>query len=279
MKTKTVAGIEYELPTATLLHATPLVNAELAGRTCYNSFDKSEHESVREFNGNHIDDVEHSDLMDSLCHVYHHTSVIEHINLTFNITTSRGVLHEQARHRVQSLSVQSTRYTMSPVINAFVASISNGKAIDTLFYKSVSKVNFLVTNDEDYNHIEYESVFKKLNLQLKRLGLVEFLNISLGKDQIEWFDETEDSTTLRLISNRFSMLNRLKQKKNVGDNFKHIVTDNWKVNMVVTFNLRSLKNYYTLRDSGASFWQIRELAKAMKEATPKKYLDLIVKEK
>jgi len=279
MKTKTVAGIEYELPTATLLHATPLINAELAGRTCYDSFDKSEHESVREFNGSQIDDVEHSDLLNSLCHVYHHTSVIEHINLTFNITTSRGVLQEQARHRVQSLSVQSTRYTMSPIINAFVASISNGKAIDTLFYKSISKVNFLVTNDEDYNHIEYESVFKKLNLQLKRLGLVEFLNISLGKDQIEWFNETEDRTTLRLISNRFSMLNSLKHKKNVGDNFKHIVTDNWKVNMVVTFNLRSLKNYFMLRDSGAAFWQIRELAQAMKEATPKKYLDLIVKEK
>ncbi len=27
-----LAGINYALPTATLLHATPLVNAELAGR-------------------------------------------------------------------------------------------------------------------------------------------------------------------------------------------------------------------------------------------------------
>ena len=69
-----------------------------------------------------------------------------------------------------------------------------------------------------------------------------------------------------------------KKKRNVGDAFKHIVTDNWKVDMVVTFNLRSLKNYFSLRDSGAAYFQIRWLAKAMKAATPKKYLKLIVKE-
>ena len=157
MKTKTVAGIEYELPTATLLHATPLVNAELAGRTCYNSFDKSEHESVREFNGSPVDDVEHSDLMDSLCHVYHHTSVIEHINLTFNIVTSRGVLQEQARHRVQSLSVQSTRYTMSPIINAFVAHLPLVVKHNYTYAKSEfsnfldKNIDYLVTTGE-YNY-------------------------------------------------------------------------------------------------------------------------------
>jgi len=63
----------------------------------------------------------------------------------------------------------------------------------------------------------------------------------------------------------------------VGDAFKHIVTDNWKVDMVVTFNLRSLKNYFDLRDSGGAWFQIRWLAQAMKEATPEKYLKLIVK--
>ena len=68
-----------------------------------------------------------------------------------------------------------------------------------------------------------------------------------------------------------------KKKRNVGDAFKHIITDNVKVDMVVTFNLRSLKNYFTLRDSGAAFFQIRYLAQAMMQATPQKYLDLIIK--
>ena len=70
-----------------------------------------------------------------------------------------------------------------------------------------------------------------------------------------------------------------KKKRNVGDAFKHIITDNVKVDMVVTFNLRSLKNYFTLRDSGAAYFQIRWLAQEMMRVTPSKYLDLIVKKK
>jgi thymidylate synthase (FAD) len=68
-----------------------------------------------------------------------------------------------------------------------------------------------------------------------------------------------------------------KKKRNVGDGFKHIVSDNWKVDMVVTFNIRSLKNYFDLRDSGAAWFQIQWLAEAMKEVTPIKYLKLIDK--
>jgi thymidylate synthase (FAD) len=44
-------------------------------------------------------------------------------------------------------------------------------------------------------------------------------------------------------------------------------------------NLRSLKNYLTLRDSGAAFFQIRWLAQEIKKVTPAKYLDLIVRNK
>jgi thymidylate synthase (FAD) len=41
--------------------------------------------------------------------------------------------------------------------------------------------------------------------------------------------------------------------------------------------MRSLKNYFDLRDSGAAWFQIRWLAKAMKAVTPVKYLQLIDK--
>ena len=39
-----------------------------------------------------------------------HTSVLEHVQLTFDITTDRGVLAEITRHRHASFSVESTRY-------------------------------------------------------------------------------------------------------------------------------------------------------------------------
>ena len=75
----------------------------------------------------------------------------------------------------------------------------------------------------------------------------------------------------------YSALQCGKKKRNVGDGFKHIVSDNWKVDMVVTFNIRSLKNYFDLRDSGAAWFQIQWLAEEMKKVTPQKYLKLIDK--
>jgi thymidylate synthase (FAD) len=39
-----------------------------------------------------------------------HTSVLEHVSITFDITTSRGVTHELVRHRIASYSQESTRY-------------------------------------------------------------------------------------------------------------------------------------------------------------------------
>lgn len=42
-----------------------------------------------------------------------HTSTIEHMSLTFEISgVSRALLQELARHRIASLSVKSTRYTL-----------------------------------------------------------------------------------------------------------------------------------------------------------------------
>ena len=277
MKTKIVTGIEYKLPKATLLHATPLVNAELAGRTAYNSFNKSEHKEIQEFNGTPISDIEHSNILDSLCHVYHHMSVAEHINLTYRITTSRGVLQEQARHRIQSLTVQSTRYTMSPIINAFIAHLPLiaeqclNDAREAFVDFLESNINYLITNS-NYNVIEHTAIWDKLIYQYYTLDKEEFMKTFTSKDM-----RTNGSLVYSTPENRFRALQASKQKRNVGDAAKHIVTDNWKVDMVVTFNLRSLKNYFDLRDNGAAYWQIQEVARAMKEVTPQKYLDLIIK--
>lgn len=39
-----------------------------------------------------------------------HESVLEHVSLTFNVISSRGVMDEFTRHRLASFSVESTRY-------------------------------------------------------------------------------------------------------------------------------------------------------------------------
>ncbi len=278
--TETVDGITYKKPEVVLLQQTGIGVSEIAARTCYDSFENSENECVKEVKNvlpteealKEINSVEHSKLLDDLAWTYFHHSILEHTNLSYLVRgTSRGVLQEHARHRLQAISVRSTRYTMSSVVNAFVASFEDPNPKE-FFVSVLKKLDILVTVDEEYNKIEYESMFDKMLFQKERLD--NFYELCISKSSFEYLNEYKgDSLAL------FEALEGGKKKRNVGDPFKHIVTDNWKVDMVVTFNLRSLKNYFGLRDSGAAYFQIRWLAQAMKDATPKKYLDLIVKSK
>jgi len=284
---ETIAGVSYSKPTVTLLQQTGIGVPELAARTCYDSFDLSENDAVRTFHNKAVEQnidlvnsIEHSDLLDQLAWTHFHHSILEHTNLSYLIEgTSRGVLQEHARHRIQAISVRSTRYTMSSVINAFVASLSENSLSDCKewFIAKVSGMNLLVTTDPVYNALEFSSMFDKLMFQCNQLssksvGCYEFFDIAVAKSSLPYLEEYKPSNEL------FNLLEAGKKKRNVGDNFKHIVTDNWKVDMVVTFNLRSLKNYLQLRDSGAAFFGIQWLSSEIIKATPRKYLELIIKQ-
>ncbi len=185
---------------------------------------------------------------------------------TGNAVWCGNCLQEHARHRIQAISVRSTRYTMSSIINAFVA--SGGKR--EFFIGKILDFNMFVTQNKRYNRIEISAMFDKLAYQQEVVE--DFRDISVAKSSFGFLEEFKgDSQAL------FDALEAGKKKRNVGDAFKHIIGDNVKVDMVVTFNLRSLKNYFTLRDSGAAYFQIRWLAQEMMRVTPSKYLDLIVK--
>ncbi|MBD3799028.1 MAG: FAD-dependent thymidylate synthase, partial [Epsilonproteobacteria bacterium] len=86
----------------TLHHYTPLVICSDAIRTCWQSFDKSD-------NGGEVDRA----LIDRVGNKFKHASTLEHIVYNFYIKgISRALLQELARHRMASLSVKSTRYTL-----------------------------------------------------------------------------------------------------------------------------------------------------------------------
>ncbi len=266
--------IEYEKPTVTLLQESGLGVAEIAARTCYDSFENSENECVKHamtnMDTNAINSIENSDLLSNLAWVHHHHSIIEHATLSFLIQgTSRGVLQEHARHRLQAISVRSTRYTMSNVINAFVASFE-AKDSFTFFLEKLLGFNLFVISDQAYLTIEIRAIYDKLLFQYHKDNT--FINNAVAKSSLPFLEEHRGNAEAL-----FEALQCGKKKRNVGDGFKHIVSDNWKVDMVVTFNIRSLKNYFDLRDSGAAWFQIQWLAQAMKEVTPKKYLKLIDK--
>jgi thymidylate synthase (FAD) len=86
----------------TLLHHTPLTICSNAIRTCWQSFDKSD-------NGGEKD----RELIDRVGNKFKHSSTLEHLTYNFYIKgISRALLQELARHRMASLSVKSTRYTL-----------------------------------------------------------------------------------------------------------------------------------------------------------------------
>ena len=272
-------GIKYSKPEVVLMQETGIGVAETAARTCYDSFLNSENEAINHIENHMPDDstckkinsIEDSDLLDNLAWTYFHHSILEHANLSFLIRgTSRGVLQEHARHRIQAISVRSTRYTMSSVINAFTAS----QATDSkdFFIDKVLSFDMFVTADEAYNRIEIGAIYDKLKYQSTIVE--DFDAIAVAKSSLPLLQELKGNSEAL-----FEALQAGKKKRNVGDAFKHIISDNVKVDMVVTFNLRSLKNYLTLRDSGAAFFQIRWLAQEMMRKTPSKYLDLIIKRK
>jgi len=266
--------IEYERPKVTLLQQSGLGVAEIAARTCYDSFENSENACVKnamiELDTDAVNDIEDSDLLSNLAWVHHHHSIIEHATLSYLVQgTSRGVLQEHARHRLQAISVRSTRYTMSSVINAFVASLESEDGF-TFFLAALLELDLFVVSDKAYLSIEIRAIYDKLMFQYQKDD--DFINNAVAKSSIPFITEYKgDAQAL------YNALENGKKKRNVGDAFKHIVSDNWKVDMVVTFNIRSLKNYFDLRDSGAAWFQIQWLDEEMKSVTPEKYLKLIDK--
>lgn len=91
----------------TLNHYTPLLICADAIRTCWQSFDKSDEGGEKD-----------KELIDRVGNKFKHASTLEHLVYNFYIKgISRALLQELARHRMASLSVKSTRYTLKELKN------------------------------------------------------------------------------------------------------------------------------------------------------------------
>ncbi len=127
----------------TLMHNTPLDVCAHAIRTCWQSFDKSDEGGEKD-----------RALIDRVGNKYKHASTLEHLVYTFYIRgISRALLQELARHRVASLSVKSTRYTLKELKDA--------EAFDTKDFKGASKF-IVLTGNED---VDSASIVALNNLQ------------------------------------------------------------------------------------------------------------------
>ena len=271
MSNETVAGIVYERPKVATLQQSKLLVAEYAGRVAYDSFSNSEHQSIRDKDLENLD-AESSELLTSLVWVHLHHSVLEHLSVTYLIEgISRGVLQELVRHRLASPTVRSTRYTMQDILNIFIAAeLSNNYQF---LHEKLTALN-MFTVKGTMEELEIYQLSQKLKLHMDTIGRIEFYSLALSKEAFSKVpDLPPDAEEI------YKILSACKKKRNVGDAFKYLVTDNWKTDLVLTINLRSLKNLLDLRDSGAAFVQIQWLAQEIKKATPQKFLKLIVKDK
>jgi thymidylate synthase (FAD) len=119
--------------TVQLLHYTPLWVASTAIRKCWASEDKSDTKEIytvmSEFDedGEFVKEYQTSiktcgpkdkELIERVGNKNKHASTLEHLNYSFDIDgISRACLQELARHRMASLSVKSTRYTLKELRN------------------------------------------------------------------------------------------------------------------------------------------------------------------
>jgi thymidylate synthase ThyX len=69
------------------------------------------------------------------------------------------------------------------------------------------------------------------------------------------------------------------KKKKQNDRVKRCLPETWTTKCVLTFNIRALKHFVELRDSGSAYYGIRELALGIISQTPDKYMRFIRKPK
>ena len=191
---------------------------------------------------------------------------------TYNASWCGNCLQELARHRVGvSLSVQSTRYTVNDLIKLFFWSdyFSNPVLARDMFVSEAIKLNLFALADQEIIETKLKSIFAQMKILEKRDRVV------LMKDTLHKKAIAVTENVHKYINSEEFLTNLLQapNKRNAGDTVKAILVDEmFSVDLVLTVNLRSLKHFLKLRDSGAAWFPMQVLAKEIKETLPKDYL-------
>jgi len=173
----------------TLLHYTPLVVCADAIRTCWQSFDKSDKGGEKD-----------KELIYRVGNKFKHSSTLEHIVYSFYIQgVSRALLQELARHRIASLSVKSTRYTLKELKKEKPFSIDDKKRADKyllftdnelvneMSIKALENLRFLLSSGVSNDKAKYalpESYKTELTWTINARSLQNFLSLRSDKSAL-----------------------------------------------------------------------------------------------
>jgi len=173
----------------TLLHHTPLEVCSNAIRTCWNSFDNSD-------NGGEKDRA----LIDRVGNKFKHASTLEHLSYNFFIQgVSRALLQELARHRVASLSVKSTRYTLKELkdiepfklddyegASKFIV-LTNNRVVDSAGIEALNNLQSILKSGVSNDIAKYalpESYKTELSWSVNARSLQNFLSLRSSRSAL-----------------------------------------------------------------------------------------------
>jgi len=172
-----------------LMHYTPLNVCAHAIRTCWQSFDKSD-------GGGEKDRA----LIDRVGNKYKHASTLEHLHYNFFISgISRALLQELARHRIASLSVKSTRYTLKELkeiepfkeddfkgASKFIV-LTNNELVDSASIQALNNLQSLLKKGISNDIAKYalpESYKTELTWSVNARSLQNFLTLRSSKSAL-----------------------------------------------------------------------------------------------
>lgn len=169
-----------------LLNFTPLWVCSNAIRTCWQSFEKGDNGGVK--------DIE---LIDRVGNKFKHSSTLEHLYYNFYIKgVSRALLQELARHRIASLSVKSTRYTLKELRNEsefkagdFVNAsrylvLTNNEFVDNASINALENLRQILNQNTSIDIAKYclpESYKTELSWSINARSLQNFLSLRSSK--------------------------------------------------------------------------------------------------
>ncbi|MDA3078470.1 FAD-dependent thymidylate synthase [Campylobacter sp. JMF_06 NA1] len=169
-----------------LLNFTPLWVCSNAIRTCWQSFERGD-------NGGEKDLA----LINRVGNEMKHSSTLEHIFYNFYIKgISRALLQELARHRMASLSVKSTRYTLKELRNepeitsdsaAKYIVLTGNDAVDSASIKALNNLREILGANTSLDIAKYclpECYKTELAWSINARSLQNFLSLRSSKSAL-----------------------------------------------------------------------------------------------
>ena len=194
------------------LHVTPLHIVASAIRECYNSHDKSD--TVQD-NDNISCGPKDRELIDRVGNIKKHQSVLEHLVFSIRIQeVSRLLLQEFARHRISSLSVKSTRFTLQELKNEepFIVDVF-GKTVERAKKYIVLLPREMFKNEQEFNTFT--------NAQLMQLEFLrEAIHFNVKRDVAKYLVPDSYKTNISWTINARSLQNFLKLRSDKHAHFE-----------------------------------------------------------